>query len=67
MNKNEIIELLKQVKYPGFTRDIVSFGLIKEIQVNENNINLQLQLTTSNPELKNRLEAEIKNVLKHAV
>ena len=63
MNKNEIIELLKQVKYPGFTRDIVSFGLIKEIQVNENNINLQLQLTTSNPEHKNRLEEEIKNVL----
>jgi len=31
MTENEIKELLKGVKYPGFTRDIVSFGLIKSI------------------------------------
>ena len=26
-------ELLKSIKYPGFTRDIVSFGLIKKITI----------------------------------
>ncbi len=30
---NEILAELKKVKYPGFTRDIVSFGLVKDIEV----------------------------------
>jgi len=63
MNKNEVIELLKQVKYPGFTRDIVSFGLIKEIQIEENNLNLKLQLTTGNPDHKNQLQTDIQKVI----
>ena len=29
MTADSIKEALKQVKYPGFTRDIVSFGLIR--------------------------------------
>ena len=37
MNKTEIIEILKTVKYPGFSRDIVSFGLIKEVETNSLN------------------------------
>ena len=30
---NEILAELKKVKYPGFTRDIVSFGMVKDIEV----------------------------------
>ena len=30
---NEILAELKKVKYPGFTRDIVSFGIVKDIEV----------------------------------
>ena len=63
MNKTEIIEILKTVKYPGFSRDIVSFGLIKEVEINSDIINLKLQLTTANPEHKNQLSKNIKNVL----
>ena len=63
MNKTEIIEILKTVKYPGFSRDIVSFGLIKEVETNSDIINLKLQLTTANPEHKNQLSKDIKNVL----
>ena len=29
----QVREQLSAVKYPGFTRDIVSFGLIKDIRV----------------------------------
>ena len=31
MDKNKILEKLKTVNYPGFNRDIVSFGMIKDI------------------------------------
>ena len=40
MKKSQILELLKSVKYPGFSRDIVSFGLIKEIKINNDTINI---------------------------
>ena len=63
MNKNDIIELLKQIKYPGFSRDIVSFGLIKEIQIENQNIIIQIQLTTGNPDHQIKLESEIKEVI----
>ena len=29
----ELLEALKQVKYPGFNRDIVAFGVVKDIAV----------------------------------
>ena len=29
----QVLEELKKVKYPGFARDIVSFGMVKDIEV----------------------------------
>ena len=29
-----VLEALKSVKYPGYIRDIVSFGLVKNVAVN---------------------------------
>ena len=52
MKKSQILELLKSVKYPGFSRDIVSFGLIKEIKINNDTINIDLALKTNNEEKK---------------
>ncbi|MBM3264765.1 MAG: DUF59 domain-containing protein, partial [candidate division Zixibacteria bacterium] len=32
MTPEKVVDALKQVKYPGFDRDIVSFGLVKNVQ-----------------------------------
>ena len=37
-NKETILTLLKEVNFPGFTRDIISFGIVKDITA-ENNLN----------------------------
>ena len=29
----EVLERLRAVPYPGFTRDIVSFGLVKDVEI----------------------------------
>tara|TARA_B100001029_G_scaffold179251_1_gene188136 strand:- start:4031 stop:5080 length:1050 start_codon:yes stop_codon:yes gene_type:complete len=63
MNKNEIIEILKQVKYPGFSRDIVSFGLVKEIQLDNDILYLKLELTTTNPEHKDQITSNINSII----
>ena len=39
-------DALRRVRYPGFSRDIVSFGLVKEIRIEGENIAVQLVLTT---------------------
>jgi len=33
MNKQEILNLLKEINYPGFSRDIVSFGMIENVEI----------------------------------
>ena len=36
MDKNQILEQLKQINYPGFNRDVVSFGMVKEVVIDKN-------------------------------
>src|SRR5215472_7298840 len=35
LSEQEITEALKAVKYPGYSRDIVSFGLVKHVAAKE--------------------------------
>ena len=46
MNKQNVLELLKEINYPGFSRDIVSFGMIQDVDVDGTNVTLQLKITT---------------------
>ncbi len=63
MNKEAIETALKQVKYPGFSRDIVSFGLLRSIDCNENRVKVGLEVTTSDPQIPHRLKSEVENTL----
>ncbi|MEO7318196.1 MAG: P-loop NTPase, partial [Chthoniobacteraceae bacterium] len=40
---------LATVKYPGFSRDIVSFGLIKDVRIEGADVTVQMALTTNDP------------------
>jgi ATP-binding protein involved in chromosome partitioning len=43
------------VKYPGFSRDIVSFGLVRSTQALEGMARVQLEITTADPEIPKKL------------
>ena len=48
-----ITNVLKTIKYPGFSRDIVSFGIISKISTDpQNNIIIDIMLSTTNQENK---------------
>jgi ATP-binding protein involved in chromosome partitioning len=47
----EILEELKKVKYPGLSRDIVSFGMIKDIEVGSTGVTVILAPTTARAEI----------------
>jgi ATP-binding protein involved in chromosome partitioning len=52
------------VKYPGFTRDIVSFGLVKSIQIENGDVKVQLALTTNDPNVPATIKSDAEKVLR---
>ena len=64
LTEDDIKTALRAVKYPGYSRDIVSFGLVKQIAARDGAISVSMQLTTSNPDIANRLKSESERVLK---
>jgi ATP-binding protein involved in chromosome partitioning len=64
LSQEQIQNALKSVKYPGFSRDIVSFGLVKEISAVNGAVNVTMQLTSVNPEATLQIKSEAERVLK---
>jgi ATP-binding protein involved in chromosome partitioning len=63
ISEEQVKTALKSVKYPGFTRDIVSFGLVKSIQIDNGEVKVQLALATNDP----NVPAAIKNDAERAM
>jgi ATP-binding protein involved in chromosome partitioning len=59
----EILERLRQVPYPGFSRDIVSFGLVKDIEVGSNGVTVHLAPSTSQAEVLQTIEAAVREAV----
>ena len=49
MTPDSILELLRQVPYPGFSRDIVSFGLVKDVTIEDGVVTVQISVQTNDP------------------
>jgi ATP-binding protein involved in chromosome partitioning len=64
LTQEAILDALKAVKYPGYSRDIISFGLVKHVAVNNGAVNVRLELTSPNPEAARIIKAECENVLR---
>ena len=63
MDKNKVKELLSQINYPGFNRDIVSFGMVDKIQIESENVKIKLRITSQDDEKKKLLVNTIKENL----
>lgn len=55
MTPDSIKELLKQVRYPGFSRDIVSFGLVKDVKIDNGNVTVQISIQTNDPKIPEQI------------
>ena len=64
LDKESVQKALGQVRYPGYSRDIVSFGLVKGIEVTlEGKVSVGLAVTSADPAIPKQLYAEIEAVL----
>src|SRR4051812_14907459 len=66
VTEEQIKDALTTVKYPGFSRDIVSFGIVKGIDLRDGDVTVQLALATNDPNIpqtiKNQAETALRNV-----
>ena len=46
MTKENVIKLLSTVSYPGFNRDIVSFGMVKDVIIDGQTVTIELHITS---------------------
>jgi len=58
INQDSVRQSLSAVKYPGFSRDIVSFGLLRDVAVNGSDVDVQLVLSTNDTGIAKTIHAE---------
>ena len=61
MNKDKIMDALQEIKYPGFSRNIVSFGMVKDIRIDESSI--IILLNSVSVENQSTIKENIKSLL----
>ncbi len=63
MTADTIKESLRNVKYPGFSRDIVSFGLVKEITCQDGVSRVAIEVATKDPDVPEQIFRDCHAVL----
>jgi ATP-binding protein involved in chromosome partitioning len=64
LTQQAILDALKTVKYPGYSRDVVSFGLVKEVAVKGGAASVSLQLTGGGAEIARQIKGDIEQALR---
>jgi ATP-binding protein involved in chromosome partitioning len=61
--ESDIRAALAQVRYPGFSRDIVSFGLVKSVEVQDGKVTVGISLATRDPNIPRLIHEQAMEVL----
>jgi ATP-binding protein involved in chromosome partitioning len=60
----QVLEALKSVRYPGFSRDIISFGLVKGIRIDGGAVTVQMSIATSDPKVPQTIKDDSERALR---
>ena len=64
LSEAQVYDTLKTVQYPGYTKDIVSFGLVKSVQVQGQNVEVVVQMTTNQQDVATKLQQVTEEALR---
>lgn len=64
MTEEIVKSALSKVTYPGFTKDIVTFGFVKEIKIDGTRVFATVDITSSAPEVAEQIRVEATEELK---
>jgi len=58
LTEEKVLEVLKSVRFPGLSRDIVSFGFVKDLTVGGGNVSFRLEVQTSSPRAAEEIQRD---------
>jgi ATP-binding protein involved in chromosome partitioning len=61
--ETRVWDALKTVKFPGLSRDIVSFGFVHQVKACAGAVAVDLEMSTHNPEAGEKVRAEVERTL----
>ena len=66
ITEEQVREQLRRVRYPGFSRDIVSFGIIKAVEIASNgrDVTVFISIATNQPAIPQQINAEAEAALR---
>jgi len=65
--KEQILNALSHVDDPDIKKDIVSLNMVKEVEIDGDNISIDVELTTPICPMKDEIESDIKATIHHMV
>ncbi len=66
MTEEIVKSALSKVMYPGFTKDIVTFGFVKDINIDGTAVSFTVDITSSAPEVAQQIKDEATEALRTA-
>jgi len=66
MTEQLVKDALSKVTYPGFSKDIVTFGFVKNIQIDGTKVSVEVEVTSSAPEVATEIQTNATAELKAA-
>jgi ATP-binding protein involved in chromosome partitioning len=64
MTPELVTNALKNVKYPGYSRDIVSFGIVKDVVANQGAVSVAIQLTGGTAEVAQKIKSDAEQAIR---
>jgi len=56
LTSETVLAQLRGVKYPGYSRDIVSFGMVKDVQIDGTRVTVHIAVTTADANVPKQIE-----------
>jgi ATP-binding protein involved in chromosome partitioning len=63
IQEQQVYDALKNVKFPGLSRDIVSFGFVKMVKIDGGAVDLLVQFSTENPQVAAQIKSDIETAV----
>lgn len=67
LTKDAVINALRKVDDPDLKKDLVTLGMVKEVEIKGNDVKVKIQLTTPACPLKNVISQDCKNAIKNEI
>ena len=58
LNEEKVLEVLRTIRFPGLSRDIVSFGFVKDLAIGGGNVSFRLEVQTSSPRAAEEIQRD---------